>query len=627
MNERKNFKIGIAMAGAVSAGAYTAGVMDYLLETLEKWEKAKAKNREIALKFGTTHPDYDRSLPMHDVIIEVIGGSSAGGMTAAITTLAAFEGINPINDNNPEKKNNNLYDCWVNLNDQTDTATLQQMLDCADISAETGVASLLNSAPIDAIADKAAKIKQILPLPPYLSQHLQIILTITSLRGVPISLKFSDQVHIRQATTDRSINFVPPTPPQDAHCMKLHKGIAHFQLNGDADKHPHTLPFDPKNQYDRYALMECAKATCAFPLGLRARLLKNTRLSYIKAMVLRMFSQHSDLFGDHTHNIQIDTESDPFEFVAVDGGTVNNEPFGEVMRVLEEKCNEEQTDYSVIMIDPFPNVKNNPTEKVKQPSHLLQLVPSLIAAIRGQAMVKENDILRALSSDYTLRIIFPSKNDDLYPIACGALDGFGGFFSREFREHDFQLGRKNGQSFLRKYFTIKLEDAKNIEIFSDWQQDNSDPRHQRFFIPKDAAASDGYYPIIPDLDVKEFYTNNILNELKAPIKPKISAKKILDLEGGIDNRFKAILKNILQRGDEEEAKTPLSNSGVEKLITQHFRQNFLGRQLSNSGLWLGKQTWRFILIKRIANYCTQQVLQTVLRDFDKRGLLDIDAKN
>ena len=35
------FHLGIAMAGAVSAGAYTAGVLDYLFETLERWEKEK----------------------------------------------------------------------------------------------------------------------------------------------------------------------------------------------------------------------------------------------------------------------------------------------------------------------------------------------------------------------------------------------------------------------------------------------------------------------------------------------------------------------------------------------------------------------------------------------------------
>jgi len=41
MENQKTFRLGIAMAGAVSAGAYTAGAMDYLLEALESWQKAK----------------------------------------------------------------------------------------------------------------------------------------------------------------------------------------------------------------------------------------------------------------------------------------------------------------------------------------------------------------------------------------------------------------------------------------------------------------------------------------------------------------------------------------------------------------------------------------------------------
>mgnify|MGYP000294822413 FL=1 len=43
MNQENNnaFHIGITMAGAVSAGAYTAGFIDYLIEILELWGKQK----------------------------------------------------------------------------------------------------------------------------------------------------------------------------------------------------------------------------------------------------------------------------------------------------------------------------------------------------------------------------------------------------------------------------------------------------------------------------------------------------------------------------------------------------------------------------------------------------------
>jgi hypothetical protein len=34
----KKFKLGLCMPGAVTSGAYTAGAVDYILTTLDKWE-------------------------------------------------------------------------------------------------------------------------------------------------------------------------------------------------------------------------------------------------------------------------------------------------------------------------------------------------------------------------------------------------------------------------------------------------------------------------------------------------------------------------------------------------------------------------------------------------------------
>lgn len=80
------FRIGISMAGAISAGAYTAGTIDYLLEALEHWQKAKELNIP-----GT---------PRHNVVIEVIDGASAGGMTAVMTAAALQKTFPHINQGN-----------------------------------------------------------------------------------------------------------------------------------------------------------------------------------------------------------------------------------------------------------------------------------------------------------------------------------------------------------------------------------------------------------------------------------------------------------------------------------------------------------------------------------------------
>ena len=35
------FGIGLALAGAISAGAYTAGVIDFLMQALQAWEEER----------------------------------------------------------------------------------------------------------------------------------------------------------------------------------------------------------------------------------------------------------------------------------------------------------------------------------------------------------------------------------------------------------------------------------------------------------------------------------------------------------------------------------------------------------------------------------------------------------
>lgn len=41
MSDEKTFHLAITMAGDISPAAYTAGVIDYMLEVLEKWEAMK----------------------------------------------------------------------------------------------------------------------------------------------------------------------------------------------------------------------------------------------------------------------------------------------------------------------------------------------------------------------------------------------------------------------------------------------------------------------------------------------------------------------------------------------------------------------------------------------------------
>lgn len=608
------FKIGIAMAGAVSAGAYTAGVIDYLLETLSKWEGAKERNKQL----GKDHPEYDTSVPMHDVVIEVMGGSSAGGMTAAIATLGLFEGLRPINDDNPNKEQNKLYEAWVNLNDRGDgkMSTLLQMLETDDIRAHGGVISLLNSKPIDEIADRAAQLNRVTKLPDYISPELEVILTITSLRGIPLAVNFFDQVK-----NQRSLG----KPPKPAHRMYLHKGIAHFKVSSDATKVPgHTLPFNPENEVDRANLLQCAKATGAFPLGLAPRHLKDTGTPYLKSMVDRMFSPRRDFPGSlPSQGLRIEIDEETFDFYAVDGGTVNNEPFGEVIRALEEKnADDPGKNYAVLMIDPFPNFEAETSSVPQSSPKLVQLVPKVLGAIRGQAMMKESDLVGGLSSDHTLRMIFPSRREggrkEAFPISCGSLDGFGGFFSRGFREHDFELGRRNCQSFLRNYFCISTSKANEHSVFRDW--DAADDRHKRFYSP----SVDGY-PIVPDMDFDR--RREVNPEIPLPERQRLSVRELLSIEGNIKTRLKEVLLHLDQYEKEAPPEQQVElEEEVHNILKAHnhasVRPSLFGGLITRilKGIWAN---WGASLA---AGRATNMVLKTILSDFHKRKLLDKDGQ-
>jgi hypothetical protein len=142
----------------------------------------------------------------------------------------------------------------------------------------------------------------------------------------------------------------------------------------------------------------------------------------------------------------------------------------------------------------------------------------------------------------------PDRRDDAdkeqtYTIACGSLGGFGGFLARDFREHDFFLGRRNCQWFLRNHFALPYSGPSapgRNSLFDDW----SDAARNRFQIvqtkdgnirPKGQAAQAGdmvLLPIIPlmgtaDQEVKKVewpkFTANDLDTLRPRIKHRAHA--------------------------------------------------------------------------------------------------------
>src|ERR1700730_16752175 len=75
------FQIALALSGAISAGAYTAGVFDFLIQALDEWENARTGKY---LEKGDT----PATTPNHFVGLKAMSGASAGAVAAAIGAVA-----------------------------------------------------------------------------------------------------------------------------------------------------------------------------------------------------------------------------------------------------------------------------------------------------------------------------------------------------------------------------------------------------------------------------------------------------------------------------------------------------------------------------------------------------------
>ena len=97
-----SFEVGLVLGGTVSAGCYTAGVLDFLFQALDGWEAAK----------NSGAPD----VPLHRLLIKGITGASGGGVNGAIAARALASGFPPVMMAAPAGSpptGNPFYDVWI----------------------------------------------------------------------------------------------------------------------------------------------------------------------------------------------------------------------------------------------------------------------------------------------------------------------------------------------------------------------------------------------------------------------------------------------------------------------------------------------------------------------------------
>lgn len=509
----QKFRLGLTMAGAVSAGAYTGGVLDYLIQALDNWNEAKKCE--------------DDTIPNHEISIDIISGASAGGITGAMALIA----LHMINRNPalPSKRQdevylqgNVFYNAWVNL---TGDDMLPQMLSCTDIDELGRVVSLLNSKFIEDIAKRTiTRVDQSSECPPtYINKNAELVLTLSNLQGFTYNLQFSNGKSF-------------------PHVMTQFRDYAFFRL-GDSYAGGGRIPLNLSvDDMGLKELLQAAMGTGAFPIGLAYREFERQK-KYILDNEFIVYNQPGVTdFGELSKK----PATDPYLSFNVDGGMLNNEPFDIAMKLMTRHSvsnnvktgvmlddNSKTGDATIIMIDPFPSEESIVDPPLPQsvlqdkkhpdtffssfPYTVLQAVGKIYGAIRGELLFKGEEIVKAFSkSDFTRFIIAPRRHElsgngnkvinGSKAIACGALGGFSGFFDKELRRHDFYLGRRNCLDFLSKYFRVELDE--NLEPINPiFKNGYSKAAVEKFkFQDQDEVATEGslkakwYVPIIPVID-------------------------------------------------------------------------------------------------------------------------------
>jgi hypothetical protein len=436
MPSDRTFELGLVMAGAISAGAYTAGVLDFLFEALDAYNEEKQK------------PGWDG--PTHDVRIPIMSGASAGGMTSAICALQAFHDLAHVWPDKPvpPPDQNRLYSSWV-----TDIS-LDRLLETSDLDAPgiRGLKSVLCCDVLDKIVDEAFTMsgnRERAWIGRGDDHCLRVRMTLTNLRGAPYSFQLFG------SDTD------------ETYGMLNHGDYFDFTVGRKPAAAPGTTPLDVTNlaqkEWDVYR--QTALATGAFPVGLAPRIIERPNTTFYGEA--QSFGYEDPLTGKYcpvAPDACFDDVS-PYAFVSVDGGVIDNAPLELARRYLsgspvaQNERSGDGADKAVLLIAPFPNFAAAPPKD--DDDLLVHVLQRLLSALIDQARFKPEELqLAASDSCFSRFMISPTRQGNgseaakQFPIASGVLGGFGGFLHESFRRHDYLLGRRNAQAFLRWNFGL-----------------------------------------------------------------------------------------------------------------------------------------------------------------------------
>lgn len=471
------FELGLCMAGAVSAGAYTAGVLDLVIEALDAFAAEKARRQAAG------------EAPLHEVRLSVLGGASAGGMCAALGAVfldAAFPHVTPGADA-AAKAANPLYDAWVRRID------MRHLLGTDDLK-DGRIASALDCSVLDEIVETLVDARQGMAgaARPWLADPLRVMLTLANLRGVPYALRFGGEGF--------------------SHFMWRHADYLRFVVprGAAAEAGPDETLLDrfrPRGDPMRELFKAATLGTGAFPAALRPRVIRRPRDDYAFRALLHPRSRLAEETDPAVDPLPVwareclpdwdEGGPDEYRMLCVDGGAMDNEPLELVRRALagwngRNPRAGREADRAVILVDPFANKEQpGPDSEV---GLLGAFLPLFNALVRNSRFKAEDLALAASPDTYSRFLIAPSRGSRWRApgaIAAGYLGGFMGFFSEAYRHHDFMLGRRNARSFLMRYLVLPMGNP----LFAEGRWSQADV--SRHLVRRTPDGPEDHLPVIP----------------------------------------------------------------------------------------------------------------------------------
>ena len=478
------FELAFCMAGAVSAGAYTAGVLDVVFEALDAFEAERAGRA----RSGQGPPPRGQG--------PVFGGAPAGGLCAAIAAIFADRAFAPVRAGASAETRaaNPLWRAWVQDID------IAPMLGTRDVRPGLPIESLLDCTILEEIVDRLLDRAQTMPTArrPWLASPLRAVLTLSNLRGVPYALGFEGGQSFRHWMSQHAdhVRYAIPLDPATEAAAEDAPKVGEALLD---------RAVAARGSEARQDFMAVALGTGGFPVALAPRVLRRPVADY-------RYRAGLTPTGPFREDAVLDPRPawadavmpawrplpapERYAALCVDGGAMNNEPLDLVRRVLvghgasTPKPSEVAT-RAILLIDPFVNPGKPGPEA---PSGLIGSIMPLFNALVSNARFKPEDLAAAADPRIGSRfLIAPSRGADWEAegaIAAGHLGGFMGFFAEAYRVHDFLLGRRNAQRFLRQ--VLVLPETNPLFGGDRWPEDD----RRRWGVTREGVPG-RHLPVVP----------------------------------------------------------------------------------------------------------------------------------